>query len=1237
LLWNPSQAVAQSTKSSAAGDTVHGRVIADTVALAKAAIRVIALPDSESHTTTTDARGEFSVAFDKPAASYLVTASLIGYARDTLRVPRPPRVPPGIRLSVTVRMRRAVQTLSRVQTTAKRPRPPRDLMGDTPGPGETGAVVDPAAILNGDMTGDLTALLGMVPGLDVTPGADGSAASISIAGLSSDQNSVALNGLNSNATMPRDGAFVRIVTSSYDPSRGGFSGIQSNYIVPGGAASTKRLHASLEAPALQWTTPAADRLGQRYTQPIVSGTLGSTIGPTRRDPRTQSTSFQFSRRTSDLVSLTSANGASLAAIGVAPDSVARLLETLAQLGIPASVHALPSERVSTSGSFLTRVDLSHGTTTSLYTSDPDGRGLTHGSGTRPGISAQDFYILVGGGLTDDQAQSITPTSLPSHGGDARSANGMIQANGALDIGVVVNEYSTGLTASSSHSSPYLDLPGASVLLQSQLPNGTNAYSTLQAAGSSAGPSTSTNWSWNALDKIKWDTFDGAHQFQISLDGTLDHYALTQTPGAGTYFYNSLNDFAANAPASFSRTLGTAASHGEGLRGALGLSDIHTMSPSLVAQYGLRVEDNSFVDRPDFNQLVASQLGLRTDHVPSTLTVAPMAGFTWSYAQLPNGRPDTRRQLAGGIRDWRGVLSTRSLDPYLRQTGLDVTSEQLQCVGAAVPIPDWSTFTASSASIPDACADGVGNASFVTTSPGISVFAPNYVPSHSVRADLTWTDAIGSLVSVSLHGLEAINTNMPELFDANFAGQRRFSLNDEGGRPVYVQPGSIVPGTGVVGASDSRVTSQFGAVDERRSDAQAHSSSVTAFLNLHPTYNSSLPAPSAAMTVAYTYSATRSFMNGFATTDGDPTMREWSASPASRHTVIVSGLLRVPTWATFSASVVTRSGVAFTPRVASDINGDGYADDRAFVFDPATASDPTLAAAMRTLLASAPSGARDCLRRQLGSIAGMNSCSGPWTTNLNLRAGLDAYRLGFKNHGSINLIVMNALGAADQLLHGADRLHGWGQPAFPDATLLEARGFDPSARRFIYNVNPQFGSTTLSRAGYRAPFSLVLDARFDFGRDFERSNLEIFLRPVVDSGHTDVEGLKSRLRRIVMQGPMDALFSDATGFGLNSDQIGALHAAADRYGRVRDSTYADLAAYLSGVKKGYDMGEVDAVWHRATSHVMYAQGDLGDAIRSTLTPAQYERAVATRAIGFDYVTYSRAMLNRRAQQRFLAPP
>ena len=153
----------------------------------------------------------------------------------------------------------------------------------------------------------------------------------------------------------------------------------------------------------------------------------------------------------------------------------------------------------------------------------------------------------------------------------------------------------------------------------------------------------------------------------------------------------------------------------------------------------------------------------------------------------------------------------------------------------------------------------------------------------------------------------------------------------------------------------------------------------------------------------------------------------------------------------------QSGNPFTPMVSGDVNGDGYNNDRAFIYNPATTTNPTLAAAMQNLLTSAPSSVRDCLKKQLGTIAGKNSCEGPWSTSLSLRIALVSQALKIPDRATISLGIANPLTGVDALVHGSNNLHGWGAPSFVDPTLLYVRGFDPTSQKYIYDVNPRFGA------------------------------------------------------------------------------------------------------------------------------------------------------------------------------------
>src|SRR2546422_8719253 len=211
--------------------------------------------------------------------------------------------------------------------------------------------------------------------------------------------------------------------------------------------------------------------------------------------------------------------------------------------------------------------------------------------------------------------------------------------------------------------------------------------------------------------------------------------------------------------------------------------------------------------------------------------------------------------------------------------------------------------------------------------------------------------------------------------------------------------------------------------------------------------------------------------GFAapTTAGDPNAREWATSALERR----HSLLATVTYPVSGALEVTAlgrltSGVPFTPLVGSDINGDGARNDRAFVFDPATASDSSVATGMRALLATAPPAVPDCLGRQLGHVAGRNSCTGPWQPALDFQINWRPASFGRARRLTVSLLTVNLLGGLDQWLHGAANLRGWGFAAAPDPVLLYVRGFDPVAQRFSYGVNGRFGATAGANGGGTLP-------------------------------------------------------------------------------------------------------------------------------------------------------------------------
>ena len=93
---------------------------------------------------------------------------------------------------------------------------------------------------------------------------------------------------------------------------------------------------------------------------------------------------------------------------------------------------------------------------------------------------------------------------------------------------------------------------------------------------------------------------------------------------------------------------------------------------------------------------------------------------------------------------------------------------------------------------------------------------------------------------------------------------------------------------------------------------------------------------------------------------------------ARHQFVVRGGFSPPV-VTISVFARVMSGIPFTPVVAGDVNGDGSADDRAFVF-PSPSTD--------VLIASSSLAVRECLLRQRNLPAARYSCEGTWTASLN---------------------------------------------------------------------------------------------------------------------------------------------------------------------------------------------------------------------------------------------------------------
>jgi hypothetical protein len=1176
-LASPGQIAAQQA------DVIRGRVTADDGRpVLGARIEATAIPTNVSRNARSDANGRYTIAFPGGAGDYWMSVSGIGFAAQRFQLKR--LIDEDV-LIADVKLRRAAVVLDAVEVRADRARVGRNSDADISGTARSVGVgaTDP------NQSGNLAAMAAALPGVQFIPGADGNPDQFSVFGLSGDQNSFTLNGFGFAGTeVPRDAAMrSSLVTAPWDVSQGGFSGGQLGMrTIPGSNFSARGLSSLVNAPALEWTDRAGRSMGAEFSSLSIGGAVS---GPFELDQRFYNAGYQFDRRGSDVLSLATADDLALETAGVARDSVVRLQEVLGGAGVPLRVPGLPSSRITDRASVLGTYDASPPAST----------------------NGQALSVTFLGAYNHSSAPFGRITALPTT--DASSTNWFTaaQARSTTYFGFgILSETSVGINAAGVRTEPYLALPNGNVRVTSLLDDGTPAISTLSFGGNPTGNNGISLTTVGAQNQLSWFSLDSRHRVKLGLEMRYQAFRQDLTSNAlGTFVYNSLNELETGRPAAFMRSLSQRARSGNQVVGAISLGDSYRPIPDLQIQYGLRLDGNRFLSAPDPNPLLRERLGADNTGLPNGLYVSPRVGFSWMYGvapQLPIAAGFTRGPRAvvrGGVGVFQNAPNVQVVGSAMSSTGLPDAARQLICVGSAVPTPAWNTYLSDPAAIPGECADGSPGTALARNAPEVSLFDSSWAAQRSVRANLNWASAVlGNRLLGVADVTYSRNRNQPGVVDLNFNPTVRFSLAEEAGRPVYVDATAIVPGTGAIPAAGARRTSEFGTVIQQRSDLASENQQLG--IGVQPlTFSTTF-----GWNATYVYSRTREQARGFGgNTGGDPRPTEWTVSSLdSRHQFVLSVSYNLLNWLPFNISGSLRSGRPYTPLVAGDINGDGFANDRAYVFDPReSASDAAVTAAMQSLLTEGSRGARDCLTRQLGTIATRNSCRAPWTATSSLTIAVNPVKFRLPQRLNLSIYVNNLLGAADLLLNGEARRKGWGQSIIPDQTLLYVRGFDPASGRFRYEVNPRFGSTRIQQTLNRNPVVVTAQFRLDVGLPRERQLLTQSLdrgrsRPGVKPTNQDIRGMSGAL---IPANPMALVLQQADSLKLTRKQADSI-ATLNRVLTVAfDSLWSPVAAVLAMLPENYDRGDAYERYRRAREASVDMLIRLAPRLRAVLTAEQ----------------------------------
>jgi hypothetical protein len=276
--------------------------------------------------------------------------------------------------------------------------------------------------------------------------------------------------------------------------------------------------------------------------------------------------------------------------------------------------------------------------------------------------------------------------------------------------------------------------------------------------------------------------------------------------------------------------------------------------------------------------------------------------------------------------------------------------------------------------------------------------------------------------------------------------------------------------------------------------------------------------------------------------------------------------------------------------------------------------------MRTLLSTGQASIRDCLKSQIGTIAGRNTCDGPWSTSLNWQLNIRPNWLNLDRRLTISLMALNTLTGIDLLLHGENHLQGWGQPKPPDPVLLTVTGFNPGTHEFDYTVNTHFGRATAFQA-YGIPFQFVIAMRFNvgvtdaqqqirsmFGGGFRRN----FGGPPSsatppDAHQSFADEMANRLGQRIPNPFMQVLrLDDSLTLVLSPDQISRLDTLADAFQAKADSLREVVRKEIGNLGANVDQQTMAGVLRKQFTVLRNLNHQALQDLQAVLTTVQYAK-------------------------------
>ncbi|MCQ4140126.1 TonB-dependent receptor [Chryseobacterium sp. EO14] len=459
--------------------------------------------------------------------------------------------------------------------------------------------------------------------------------------------------------------------------------------------------------------------------------------------------------------------------------------------------------------------------------------------------------------------------------------------------------------------------------------------------------------------------------------------------------------------------------------------------------GLRLDYGGY-PKAGFNQKLYDEMGIRTDNQIKSFIIQPRFQFDWN---INEGNKDFLKFGAG--------IFSSDINNYMIINNLVFDGRHLATVdvtGKDVPVPNFNSYRNDYSTVPTLAQYQLPTINYTGKDAKIPVV---------YKANVSYTHFFNERFRAGVAGYMTLGRNNYFYYDRNMVANPYFTLDNEGGRGVFV-PAATIAANGTLNWKDGRINKNFGRVLELVSDGKVNQFSFV----LDTSYRYWKDGE---ITASYTWadikdntsyngnvanSATLSTM-----VSGDPRNLRMSYSDNQfRNKVVIYG--NSPTIAGFTLGIryAGIGGTRFSVTAGGNVNGDFVdTNDLAYIFPNLTQTlidNPEVGQALKNYIT-------DYNNKVAERNGGKNGFYGVWDVRV-------AKKIKFEKIGAFELSV--------DIFNVANLLNKeWGvNKSYGNTALYRITGFDQTTKQFKYSLNTS-GLEPLSGN----PYQIQIGAKYSF--------------------------------------------------------------------------------------------------------------------------------------------------------------